>query len=242
MGARAWWLAACLLCGQALAADANVSVAALIADQFAHLDGRIVDRAGVLDSASTAALQHTLDEHERQTGEQIVVVTVDSLKGNTIEDFGYQLGRAWGVGEKGKNSGALLIVVPAAHQLRIEVGYGLEDRLTDAQCSVIIHQSITPKFKQNQIAAGITAGVKAMIQVLGGHAVQHKAQSSTLLWVIFGLAGVFVLVIGFVVIKYGRPTTPSDDDDTPRPTDTDKRPEGGGGGGSFGGGGATGNW
>lgn len=243
MGARGWLFAAVLLCGQAMAADTNVSVDALIAEQFALLDGRIVDRAGLLDAPSTTALKHILDEHEHQTGDQIVVVTVDSLRGNTIEDFGYQLGRHWGVGEKGKNSGALLIVVPKEHRVRIEVGYGLEDRLTDAQGSVIINQLITPKFKQGQFGQGITAGVKAMIQVLGGQPLHAaKGQNKTWLWWIFGLAGVFVLVIGFVVIKYGRPTTPTDDDDAPRPNDTDKRSDSAGGGGSFGGGGATGNW
>jgi uncharacterized protein len=225
-----------------MATDTNVSVDALIAEQFAHLDGRIVDRAGLLDAASTAALKHTLENHEQQTGEQIVVVTLDSLRGNTLEDFGYQLGRHWGVGEKGKNSGALLIVVPKEHRVRIEVGYGLEDRLTDAQSSVIINQVITPQFKQNRFAQGITAGVNAMVQVLGGHSVHNKASHKNGVWWIFGLAGVFVLVIGFVVIKYGRPTKPTDDDDAPRPNDTDKRSDSAGGGGTFGGAGATGNW
>ncbi|MGY2681532.1 TPM domain-containing protein [Pseudomonas tolaasii] len=243
MGVRGLLFAAVLLCGQVLAADSNESVDALIAEQFSHLDGRIVDRAGLLDAASTVALKHTLDTHEQQTGEQIVVVTLDSLRGNPIEDFGYRLGRYWGVGEKGKNSGALLIVVPAEHRVRIEVGYGLEDRLTDAQGSVIINQVILPKFKQNQFAQGITAGVKAMVQVLGGQPVHAKAQSKKWVWLIFALAGVFVLVIGFVVIKYGKPTTPNDDDETPRPTDSGKRSDNaGGGGGSFGGGGTSGNW
>ncbi|KAF1024166.1 MAG: hypothetical protein GAK37_03186 [Pseudomonas sp.] len=241
MRVRAWWLAACLLCGPVFAADANVSVQALIAGQFAYLNGRIVDLAGVLDAASLGALKRTLDEHEHQTGDQIVVVTLDSLKGNTIEDFGNQLGRAWGVGEKDKDNGALLIVVPKEHRVRIEVGYGMEDRLTDAQCAVIINQIITPKFQQGQFAGGITAGVKAMIDVLGGHAVHAKRQSAALFWWIFGLAGVFILGIAFVVIKYGRPTTPGDDDDTPRPVEVDNRAQGGGGG-SFGGGGASGGW
>jgi len=243
MGARGWLFAALLLCGQVMAADTPVSVEALIAEQFAQLDGRIVDRAGLLDADSTATLKHMLDSHEQQTGEQIVVVTLDSLHGNTLQDFGYQLGRHWGVGEKGKNSGALLIVVPKAHQVRIEVGYGLEDRLTDAQSSVIINQVIIPPFKQNRFAQGITAGVNAMVQVLGGKPVHGKVSQKNWVGWIFGLAALFVLVIGFVVIKYGRRTTSSDDDDdAPRPGDSDKRSDSAGGGGSFGGAGATGNW
>ena len=77
-----------------------------------------------------------LADHERATGEQVVVVTLDSLQGYSIEDFGYQLGRHWGIGQKGKNNGALLIVAPKEHKVRIEVGYGLEGQLTDANSRI----------------------------------------------------------------------------------------------------------
>ena len=74
-----------------------------------------------------------LAAHEHATGQQVVVVTLQSLQGYTIEDYGYQLGRYWGIGQKGKNTGAMLIVAPKEHKVRIEVGYGLEGTLTDAQ-------------------------------------------------------------------------------------------------------------
>ncbi len=101
--------------------------------KFPPLTGRVVDDAGVLNSYTLGELTLMLADHERATGEQVVVVTLDSLQGYSIEDFGYRLGRHWGIGQKGKNTGALLIVAPKEHKVRIEVGYGLEGQLTDAQ-------------------------------------------------------------------------------------------------------------
>src|SRR5208282_4771954 len=93
-------------------------------------------------------LSDMLATHEGATGEQVVVVTLPSLQGYSIEDFGYQLGRTWGIGQKDKNTGALLIVAPNEHKVRIEVGYGLEGKLTDAQSSVIINRDILPEFRR----------------------------------------------------------------------------------------------
>lgn len=91
----------------------------------------------MLDPATRQQLTQTLEAHEKATGEQVVVVTVPGLQGTAIEDYGYQLGRAWGIGQKDKNNGALLIVARDDRKLRIEVGYGLEDRLTG--CAVVRH-------------------------------------------------------------------------------------------------------
>ena len=102
------------------------------APKFPTLTGRVVDDAGVLDASTQSQLTDMLAAHERATGEQVVVVTLDSLQGFSIEDYGYQLGRYWGIGQKGKNTGAILIVAPKEHKVRIEVGYGLEGTLTDA--------------------------------------------------------------------------------------------------------------
>lgn len=133
---------------------------------FPALTGRVVDGAGLLDAATIAQLGKDLAAHEAATSEQVVVVTVPSLGGMPIEDFGYQLGRLWGIGQKDKSNGALLIVSRDDRKLRIEVGYGLEGKLTDAQSSVIINQIITPAFRQNDYAGGISRGVAAIIEVL----------------------------------------------------------------------------
>ncbi len=99
---------------------------------FPRLSGRVVDDAHILSAATQSELTAMLARHEQATGEQVVVVTLPSLQGYSIEDFGYQLGRDWGIGQKDKNTGALLIVAPKEHKVRIEVGYGLEGKLTDA--------------------------------------------------------------------------------------------------------------
>ncbi|WP_085656109.1 YgcG family protein [Pseudomonas sp. B11(2017)] len=136
---------------------------------FPALTGRVVDQAQMIEPSVRAQLSQQLQAHEQATGEQVVVVTLPDLQGDTIEDFGVQLGRHWGIGQKDKNNGALLIVARAERKLRIEVGYGLEDRLTDAQGSVIIHQVITPAFKAGNFSKGISDGVAAMLVVLGGN-------------------------------------------------------------------------
>lgn len=135
---------------------------------FPALTGRVVDDAGVLSSSTRGDLSETLARHERATGEQVVVVTLPSLQGLTIADFGYQLGRAWGIGQKGKNTGALLIVAPNEHRVRIEVGYGLEGKLTDAASRIIIERDILPALRRGDFDAGVTAGTAAILTVLGG--------------------------------------------------------------------------
>ena len=145
---------------------------------FPALSGRVVDDAQMLDPATRQQLTQTLETHEKATGEQVVVVTVPGLQGASIEDYGYQLGRAWGIGQKDKNNGALLIVARDDRKLRIEVGYGLEDRLTDAQSSVILNQVITPAFKNGQFSQGISDGVAAILQVLGGDPLAEPAYAS----------------------------------------------------------------
>jgi uncharacterized protein len=137
--------------------------------KFPPLSGRVVDTADMIDNPSREHLAQMLRAHEELTTEQVVVVTLPNLQGSTIEDYGYQLGRYWGIGQRGKDNGALLIVAKAERKVRIEVGYGLEDRLTDAQSSVIINQIITPAFKQGDFVGGITRGTEAMVQVLGGN-------------------------------------------------------------------------
>lgn len=137
--------------------------------KFPELTGRVVDNAQMIEPAVREQLTQQLNAHEKTTGEQLVVVTLPDLQGADIADFGYQLGRYWGIGQKDKNNGALLIVARDERKLRIEVGYGLEGRLTDAQSSVIIHQVITPAFKAGNFSKGISDGVAAMLVVLGGN-------------------------------------------------------------------------
>lgn len=149
------WLAA-LLCLPAMAH----------AQSFPKLTGRIVDQAKLLDPARTQRLDEKLTALEQASGRQVVVVTLPDLQGYEIADYGYRLGRAWGIGAKGKNDGALLIVAPKERKVRIEVGYGLEGILTDAMSSLIINNAIVPKFKAGDFPGGIEAGVDELSALL----------------------------------------------------------------------------
>ena len=136
------------------------------AQTFPPLTGRVVDDAHLLNPQQVAALDAKLAALEQQSQRQLVVATIPDLQGLPIEDYGYQLGRAWGLGDKQRNDGALLIVAPTERKVRIEVGYGLEGILTDALSQVIIQREIVPRFKQNDYAGGIDAAVDQLIAQL----------------------------------------------------------------------------
>jgi len=150
----------------AIVAFVFLALPATAAPSFPALTGRVVDDAHILSDGTKQALTAKLAALEAKTSRQLVVVTVPSLGGYEISDYGYQLGRAWGIGQKGMNNGALLIVAPTEHRVRIEVGYGLEPILTDAFSSVVITTQITPRFRKGDFDGGVTAGVDALIQQL----------------------------------------------------------------------------
>lgn len=179
------------------------ALAAQAALQFPALTGRVVDSAQMLDGQTRAQITQMLQAHEQATGEQVVVVTLPDLQGASIEDFGYQLGRNWGIGEKGKDTGALLIVARDDRKVRIEVGYGLEERLTDAQSSVIINQVITPAFKNGDFAGGISKGAQAIVQVLGGNPLAEPTQAEPEddFFVEHGLLLLGLIVLAIVVLN-----------------------------------------
>jgi len=152
------------------------AVAHAAAPAFPPLSGRVVDTANVLPAATVGALTDKLAALEKSTGTQLVVATVPALGDVPIEDYGYQLGRAWGIGQKGQNNGAILIIAPTNRKVRIEVGYGLEPVLTDALTSVIIQDRIIPEFRKGDIAAGVSAGTDAIIaQLSAAPEIAHAA-------------------------------------------------------------------
>jgi uncharacterized protein len=144
---------------------------------FPKLTGRVVDNGAYLSPSVERQLSEQLKAHENATGTQVTVVTLPDLQGQSIAEFGYLLGREWGIGQKDKDNGVLLIVSKAERKVRIEVGYGLEGTLTDAISANIIHSVILPAFKQGQFQRGITQGVTAVINALGGEYVMKKASS-----------------------------------------------------------------
>ena len=220
---------------------------ALAAPKFPKLTGRVVDDAMVLSPEVEAALDRKLAAYEKGTTNQVVVVTVPTLQGQTIEEYGYQLGRAWGIGQKGKNNGALLIVAPEDRKVRIEVGYGLEGQLTDASTSQIIQNIILPDFRNNHIEAGISEGTDAILAVLGGKSIEDMGAGGPLTD-----PEVIIIVLLIIVFCIRYPTLawfifsnlPSSSFRGGSSGIGGGWGSGGfsGGGGSFGGGGSSGSW
>ena len=128
------------------------------AQTFPKLTGRVVDQAGLLTPAQVVDITSKSEALEQASGRQFVVATVNSLEGRTIEDYGYRLGRAWGIGQEQKDDGVILLVAPNERKVRIETGYGARVFLTDAVSSVIIREAIIPRFKAGDMGDGIVAG------------------------------------------------------------------------------------
>lgn len=144
---------------------------------FPELTGRVVDEAGILDAATRDKLEKLSADLEAKSTDQLVVVTLKSLQGTSIEDYGYQLGRKWQIGQKDKNNGVLLIVAPNERKVRIEVGYGLEGTLTDALGSFIIQQAILPRFRSGDFAGGVARGAEDIVNVLTGDSEEYKERA-----------------------------------------------------------------
>lgn len=140
--------------------------APLAAQDFPELTGRVVDQAEIIPADVELQLNQQLEALEVQSQRQLVVVTLASLQGYPIGDFGYQLGRHWGIGDAERNDGIMLIVAPNERETRIEVGYGLEPIITDGLSWEIIDQLMIPQFRQGDFPAGIAAGTNALVSQL----------------------------------------------------------------------------
>jgi uncharacterized protein len=174
-----------------------------LAKDIPALTGRVNDTANLIPLDQRQRIEAQLAQFERQTGNQVSVLTVDSLDGEEIADYANKVGRAWGLGQKGKDNGALLLVSKSDRKMRIEVGYGLEPVLTDLQTSIIQNQVIIPYFKKGDFGGGIEAGVSAILSTIQGKDVQPApaaqpsggGESSWLGILVFGLfaLGPFIL-------------------------------------------------
>lgn len=183
-----------------------LSLSLQAAPTFPPLSGRVVDTAGILDQPTVTHLSERLAAHENATGNQVVIAIVKGLQGYEIRDYGYQLGRAWAVGQKDKNNGVVLLIAPKERKVAIEVGYGLEGQLTDAISHNIIQTQILPQFKQGDYPQGIALGTIAIIEALGGRYKMaqttraNKSNNSQLLPLLF----FFACVSAFRFINGGR--------------------------------------
>jgi uncharacterized protein len=254
-----------LLASLALAASWNILCSpAFSADpEFPQLTGRIVDNADLLSATDEAELTADLEALEAKSTDQLVVVTLPALQGFEIEEFGYKLGRHWGIGQKDKDNGVLLIVAVKERKIRIEVGRGLEPLLTDALTSIIIQNGIRPRFKSGDFPAGIKAGVRDVIAVLNGDAEEMKSRARTTqtyeedllahVFLVLWLSIIIAIIWGtYLSMRHGNsPFGSGKKNSSNRDWGSGGSSGGGwssggggfsGGGGSFGGGGSSGGW
>lgn len=242
-----------LVCGLVL----FISQSALAAITFPALTGRVVDDAHMLNQTQTQQLEQTLAAEDKASSNQVVVVTVPSTNGIPIADYGYQLGREWGIGQKQHDNGVLLIIVKNDKKMRIEVGYGLEGALPDAVAINIINHQIKPAFKAGKFATGIDNGVTAIIAAIHGEykpvVTEDKPPYDFYLFILFV---VIIQIVAFSRRRRNRSTYYGRNGDV-FTTGGFRSNHGGssggfggnnsgggfsGGGGGFGGGGASGGW
>jgi uncharacterized protein len=145
-----------------------VFFSAVFALDVPPLTGRIVDSAHLLSLDQAGALSAELAAHEQRTGNQVALLTIPTLEGEPLEEYSHRVATTWRLGQKDRDNGVLLLVVPADRKVRIEVGYGLEGILTDLKASRIIRNEIVPLFKAGRYAEGITGGLRAIMRTLEG--------------------------------------------------------------------------
>ncbi|MCD1653467.1 TPM domain-containing protein [Treponema zuelzerae] len=177
-----------------------------------ELKSAVQDLSGVLSAGERAGLEEFLTALDRDTGVQIAVLVVDSLEGEPIESFSMRVAEAWKLGEKDRDNGALLLVAVKDRALRIEVGYGLEENLTDMRSGAIIRNVIAPRFRAGEYGKGIQAGVLEMavaaagqeaVENLTGRKVEPAADDSGEEAGGSGFSGLLFLIIFFFIMTRG---------------------------------------
>lgn len=169
--------------------------------------GRVNDFANVLDPAARQQLSALLEAVENETTAEVAVATVDSLEGMTVEEYTTRLFQEWGVGQNGVDNGVLVVVSPAAREMRIEVGYGLEGVLPDGLAGQIIRDDFLPHFKSGDYRTGILQGVGRVAEVVRRNhvlpseerrALEEPGRSSED-WIFLLFMGPFVAIGAFVL-------------------------------------------
>lgn len=130
--------------------------------------GFVNDFAGILSSDVRVSLEEKLKTTEEQTTNEIVVVIIQTLGDDTIENYAVELFREWGIGKKKNDNGVLLLVALDEREVRLEVGYGLEGALTDAESNTIIQKIIAPAFRENDYNGGLSRAVEAISEAVSG--------------------------------------------------------------------------
>jgi len=171
--------------------------------------GYVIDQSGIIDSAAKSRLEAWILELKQKTSAEVAVVTVDSTEPLPIEEYAVNLFQRFGIGQKGKDNGVLLLVAYKDHRMRIEVGYGLEGAITDAYSSRIINTIMRPEFKAGDFSGGIEKGTAAIVTLIakeynvtltGVPQPVYQGQQSGSIWV---LLFIFCILISFFFSRGG---------------------------------------
>ena len=143
-------------------------------------DGYVLDEANILSAETEAQLQTDLTALQTANSTQMVVVTVSDLQGYEVEQYALALGREWGVGQEEFNNGLVFLVAPTERAVRIEVGYGLEGAITDAQSFMIIDQIALPLFATGDYDQGVLQSMEVLEKLARGEVYDFTALEPTL--------------------------------------------------------------
>jgi uncharacterized protein len=230
----------------------------------------VTDNAGALSSATQASVDAELKTYEKSTGHQVIVWIGDTTGDVPLETWTGETAHQWHVGRRGKDDGAILFLFMSDHKVRIEVGYGLEGSLTDADASRIIRDDIVPRMKADDPNGAVSSGVAAILTTITPsyagvtpppvQAVTAPASASGFVIALIGFFGLLVLFFAFVIFmlvaRKGAPAAKKEEKGSTFWSTSDSRSSSSGGnddssssdddfssgGGDFGGGGASGSW
>jgi len=164
------------------------------------LQGYVNDYAGMISPTIRTQLEAELKGFEQTDSTQLVILTIPSLEGEVIEDFGIRVGESWKIGQKNKDNGIIMLVAKQERKIRIEVGRGLEGRLTDLLAGRIVDLVITPRFKRGDFEGGFQAGVSALVDATRG---EFKADEGRRAKKSKGAPSFFTfLIAGFVALLF----------------------------------------
>ncbi len=220
---------------------ASILLAVLLQGYPDHT-GVVNDFANVIDATSKEKIESVIHGLKEKADLRLVVVTADSLNGQSIEEYSAGLTAKWGIGQKGKNNGVLLIYAPHEHKVRIENGYGVESRLTDIESKSILHDKVAPLTKSGRIGEGLLAGVQAISDLMSqpgkepepapiasGTPASSGPGPGTLFGGAFILGGIIVLIYLWVTREttqeVAQPYSPPEPDPMPWLTDPPRRSE-----------------
>ncbi len=163
------------------------------------------DLANVLSDQEEQQMESELVEFNNQTSTQICVVTLPSLEGNEISDLSFKIGEKWGVGQKGKNNGIVVVFKPKHGNEKgavfVAVGYGLEGVIPDAIANRnVVDNEMIPRFKENDIYGGLSAGVHVLMSLASGEYTADAYQKKTGEKKSDGGGGFFIVIMIVIIL------------------------------------------